>query len=578
MSKTLFWYIFWPLLRVFALTTCALAGIMSFAGLLRPLTENGLDMRQVNQMLLYLTPAMSTYSLPVAALLAATIVYGRLASDNELTAMRAGGISYISMRGFSIALPALVLGLIVATISLIMLCFVVPVFSLRVQEIVYSNIAKVIASDVERDHAVDFQGMGGSWHVFAESAYLPPPDPNNPRIQQVELIGPAIVTYESPTEANPDLHIPRDFSLARRAMVTIERSGEERPWGDLAVPMATLTVHLTDGLKFPREFYGNVQAGVADTTFGPVEIPSLIHENVKFLNVQRLTELAHDPSHSERVQNILIDVVAREQEAKTLDLISAQINRGEPNGYVFPTVGDSDTFRIGGDGASSVRDGSELIVTAPPRGDQSRTVWMEQSHGSQRTLTAEAKEIHIRAKPDRLAHRVTISIELYDTLLHTQEGPSERLSFIRSFSEPMPAEVKAVEKKSVADFQNDPTITQSDAMWLHHEQVAVNNSARSELHGRASFALSCLILVMIGSGLGTVFRSGNVLNAFAVSFVPALLSITLIFCGQQAATHVPFDLGPSFHDPLLTGLAFIWGGNVIVLAAAIWLTVRLQQR
>ena len=82
MSKTLFWYIFWQLLKVFALATCSLAGIMCFGGLLRPLTEHGLDLRQVNRMLLYMVPAMSTYSLPVAALFAATIVYGRLSADN----------------------------------------------------------------------------------------------------------------------------------------------------------------------------------------------------------------------------------------------------------------------------------------------------------------------------------------------------------------------------------------------------------------------------------------------------------------------------------------------------------------
>ncbi|MGA3066050.1 MAG: LptF/LptG family permease [Tepidisphaeraceae bacterium] len=578
MSKTLFWYIFWPLLRVFAMATCALAVMMSFAGLLRPLTENGLDMRQVNQMLLYLTPAMSTYSLPVAALFAATIVYGRFASDNELTAMRAGGVSYLSLRGFSIAMPALVLGLTVATISLIMLCFVVPIFSLRVQEIIYSNIAKVIASDIERDHEVDFAGMGGSWHVFAEEARLQPADPNQPLVQRVELIGPAIVTYQSPDPAAPDMLIPRDFSLARSAMVTIQRSGEGKPWGDLAVPMATLTVHLTDGLKFPREFYGNVQAGVEDTTFGPVDIPSPIHENVKFLDVKRLTELAENPGSGERVQNILADVIQREQEAKCLDEIARQINLGEESGYRFPSEAESDTFRIGGNGATAVNAGGELIVTAPARGDQTRTVWMEQAHGSQVTLRAEAKEIRVRAKPDRLAHRVTISIELYDTLLHTQEGPSERLSFIRSFSEAMAPDVRAVESKTLADFQSDPEITANDAMWLHHEEVAVNNSARSELHGRASFAVSCLILVMIGCGLGTVFKSGNMLNAFAVSFVPALLSITLIFCGQQAATHVPFDMGAAFHDPLPTGIAFIWGGNLVVLAGAIYLTMRLQQR
>src|SRR5277367_6009503 len=113
MSKTLFWYIFWNLLKIFLLTTAGLAGIMSFAGLLRPLTENGLDMGQVNRLLLYSMPAMCTYSLPVAALFAATMVYGRFSSDNELTAMRAGGIGYLSPRKFSIALPALVLGLLV---------------------------------------------------------------------------------------------------------------------------------------------------------------------------------------------------------------------------------------------------------------------------------------------------------------------------------------------------------------------------------------------------------------------------------------------------------------------------------
>src|SRR5207244_6983471 len=99
MSRTLFWYIFWDLLKIFFLTSCALAGIMSFGGLLRPLTEHGLDARQAAKMLSYFLPAMMTYSLPVAALFAATVVYGRLAADNEITAMRAVGIAYYRFGG-----------------------------------------------------------------------------------------------------------------------------------------------------------------------------------------------------------------------------------------------------------------------------------------------------------------------------------------------------------------------------------------------------------------------------------------------------------------------------------------------
>src|SRR5215213_11576282 len=97
MSSTLFRYIFKDLMRIFLLTTGALAGIMSFGGLLRPLTEHGLDAGQAARMLSYFMPAMSTYSLPVAALFATTMVYGRLSADNELTACRSAGISYISV-------------------------------------------------------------------------------------------------------------------------------------------------------------------------------------------------------------------------------------------------------------------------------------------------------------------------------------------------------------------------------------------------------------------------------------------------------------------------------------------------
>jgi len=41
---------------------------------------------------------------------------------------------------------------------------------------------------------------------------------------------------------------------------------------------------------------------------------------------------------------------------------------------------------------------------------------------------------------------------------------------------------------------------------------------------------------------------------------------------------VPFTLGSAFKDPLPMALVIIWSGNVVVLIAAIYLTVRLQRR
>src|SRR3954468_17949344 len=122
MGRTLFWYILKDLLKIFSMAAGALSGIMSFGGLLRPLTQQGLDPGQISALMTYFTPAMTAYSLPIAALFAATVVYGRLSADNELTACRAGGISHLS-----VAMPAVVLGLIVALFSFLLLSFLVPV-------------------------------------------------------------------------------------------------------------------------------------------------------------------------------------------------------------------------------------------------------------------------------------------------------------------------------------------------------------------------------------------------------------------------------------------------------------------
>lgn len=596
MSKTLFWYIFGNLLKSFLMTTAGLAAMMSFAVLLRPLTENGLDFGQVNRLLLYSLPAVCAYSLPVSALFATTMVYGRFASDNEMTAMRASGISYISPRRFSIALPALVLGLVVAMSSLILLCFIVPDYSLKVEEVIYQNIARVIANRIVQTHALDFLNSDGqSFSVYADDAKLVPDDPENPTLQRVELLGPAWMKFDySPTD--PTMAIPKEFWMARTALVSINRPTPAQP--------SMVNIALTGGIKFPRIFFGNVQVGVGSSGFGPFEIPSLISENVKFMNISRLAELAQDPGKSEDVQTIVRGLRRTEQRQAFLADITAALNHKAADGtssYRFAAdSSESDVYEIGAQDALCDWRAGDLRITSAT-GDKDRKVWMRETHGSQQTLYADAREIDLRVQPNAdvqsitgpPAERMNVSVELFNVELQTQDGVNTpRGSFPRTFSVPMSPQVRAIGDKQLVDFVRDP-VDGADAentdiqTWkvpyveyfcLHHEQVRANNAARSELHGRASYALSCLSLVMVGCALGVTLRSGNFLNAFAASFVPALLCMTLIVSGQQTATHVPYAVGPAFKDPLPTSLMFIWGGNVAVLLGAIYLTYRLQRR
>ena len=93
----------------------------------------------------------------------------------------------------------------------------------------------------------------------------------------------------------------------------------------------------------------------------------------------------------------------------------------------------------------------------------------------------------------------------------------------------------------------------------------------------ASFAVSCLILVMVGCTLGMIFRSGNFLTAFAVSFIPALMSITLIIAGQRTAGTIPTMISKCTATRFSSAW-LIWCGNVINLCIAGVLMYRLHRK
>ncbi|UCH12381.1 MAG: LptF/LptG family permease, partial [Candidatus Omnitrophota bacterium] len=69
----------------------------------------GVDIISVSKLFFYLLPYLLSYTIPMAMLTACLLAFGRLASDNEITAMRASGISL-----FRISLPAIVVSLIIS--------------------------------------------------------------------------------------------------------------------------------------------------------------------------------------------------------------------------------------------------------------------------------------------------------------------------------------------------------------------------------------------------------------------------------------------------------------------------------
>jgi hypothetical protein len=140
---------------------------------------------------------------------------------------------------------------------------------------------------------------------------------------------------------------------------------------------------------------------------------------------------------------------------------------------------------------------------------------------------------------------------------------------------PIPDSLRRLEQRPLEHYLSPAAAGSGNQRALSRQRIVLHNDIVSEMHGRMAFALSCLILVMVGCALGMMFRSGNFLTAFAISFVPALLSITLIIAGQQTCGNIPWQRGPNWENPLNMGVALIWSGNIVNLALASGLLWRL---
>jgi lipopolysaccharide export LptBFGC system permease protein LptF len=145
MVFTLQRYVFRELFRVFLLATIGLTLILSLGGVLAPVQEYGLGPRQVIHILLYLMPITLTFVLPMAALFASALTYGRFACDNELDACRASGVSLYTM-----VYPGLALAILVAIANLILSFHVMPHFVHLAEKSLKADAKQILFRNIQR--------------------------------------------------------------------------------------------------------------------------------------------------------------------------------------------------------------------------------------------------------------------------------------------------------------------------------------------------------------------------------------------------------------------------------------------
>jgi lipopolysaccharide export system permease protein len=141
--------IFRDLVRVFALALVTLTGMFLMAGLIQEASQRGLTPTQVVAAIPLLVPSTLPYTVPATTLFAACVVYGRLAADNEVTAVRAAGVHLGRLM-----LPAVLLGLLTGGGTMGLYHYLIPHTHQMMRSRVLGNVEEVLYAMLKRDGCV----------------------------------------------------------------------------------------------------------------------------------------------------------------------------------------------------------------------------------------------------------------------------------------------------------------------------------------------------------------------------------------------------------------------------------------
>ena len=141
--------IFWELVKVFLLSLGSLTGLFLVAGLIQQASQLGLSPGQVLAIIPLFVPSTLPYTIPATTLFASCVVYGRLAHDNEVVAIKAAGVHL-----FSILKPALALGLLTAAVTGGLYYAVIPVTQQRLQDEILRDPEEVLYNALRRDRCI----------------------------------------------------------------------------------------------------------------------------------------------------------------------------------------------------------------------------------------------------------------------------------------------------------------------------------------------------------------------------------------------------------------------------------------
>jgi lipopolysaccharide export LptBFGC system permease protein LptF len=500
---------------------------MSLGSIVRPVQEYGVGPRQALHLIGYFLPIGLTFVLPVAALFATALIYGRLASDNELDACRASGVSLLTL-----IYPGLALAIMVAIANLLLSFYVVPAFVRRAERALKADAKQILFRNIQRR---------GYYKLPPDERYLIYADQAN--LQDNTLLG--VVVAEVKGDGI------KQITAAESAKVNFnphERFNEVR-----------VTAHNT--YQVGPEDEGGVffEWGSFTAEFG-----SLLGDSIKFNKIDEMKRIRADLTRFYPIAKLARDIHAQ----FTTELLAQDIATkiaGDPNNFYALHSGEKFVEFT----ASSVAPYEESVELS------GEVVVVEFDAASkQRLCTLRCERAVLRIEGDKLAP--TLTMDIYNARVE-ETGYLRMRHIIRGLVRPTAVRELFKTGNVLEDIKPNvlsSALQKGPSPDLRRLQDKLQRKIRetlarieAEIHSRLVFGIGCVSMILIGIGLGIIKKGGHLLSAFGASCVPAAVLIVCIMMGKN----ITKNLG----SQSIPGIALMWGGLVLLSLLAVVLYHRL---
>ena len=519
MVFTLHRYIFRELFKVFILAAVALTLILSLGSILRPVQEFGVGPRQVVHLMGYFLPITLTFVLPIAALFAGSLVYGRFAGDNELDACRASGISLLTL-----IYPGMALAIIVAIANLLLSFHVMPAFVQRAEKSLKADAKQIVFRNIERKGY--YRPKDGKYLIYADQ-----------------------------TDSQND-------TLAGVVVVEVKGSAVER-----VIAAESAKVRFNPHRKFNEVqiiLHNTSQIGLSDDSWFSFErmsiskeFPSLMSDNIKFKKIDKMKEIVSNP-----VIFSPIDKLARHTYAQfTTELLAEDISAkiSENTETLYSLLGEPTSIAFTASNCVA-KDDKKIELT----GD---VVIIESNTASRQPLrTLQSTKAWLYLEGDELAP--TLTMDIYSPTW--QQAVGERgvaaREIIRGLILPQTVTDNFKTENILASIEPDvvsSALRGGSSLKLATLQDNLHRKIRktlldikAEIHSRLVFGIGCISMIMIGIGLGIIKKEGHLLSAFGASCVPAAVLIVCIMMGKNVTKNLGSQAG--------SGIFLMWLGLIVL--------------